>query len=320
MDDEKKYGKIMLFTSSKCEECEKFKPEWIKFLKEFNKHYQHLFPPNFIQHTIYNPLAKDAVKQREKILQYAEKGKDGYPLLLFYLGGADASSTSPYPPEKKDGKKDYERNDERNNRNGSEKWFDDDNGERETKEYKHTFTPSQSSSSQLSTSSQKGGLGHENLASAAPFRWKPYWFSSRIFRTFKSLMFSFFIVYQISPAIKSVPFPIRQEILSHSSFASAKKKLSSKKTSSQLSSRKLSSRSSSPRPSSPGGYGGRQVPICDENNDELLNRKEVMDGIYYITNWPSIKKDLQDDFDQLHKEEEREHKNYPNIDRILALH
>lgn len=79
-------NKIMLFTSTKCETCDKFKPEWNKFLSEL-KDYKHLLPLNFITHMNYNPSSKNAIEKRREILKYAKQGKDGYPLLLFYIDG-----------------------------------------------------------------------------------------------------------------------------------------------------------------------------------------------------------------------------------------
>src|SRR5437879_3448773 len=79
---------IVLCTSTKCEECEKFRPEWLKFLQEF-KHYEHEFPHNFLHHLIYNPSSPKAKEQRKEVLKYAEEGKDGYPLLLMYIEDTD---------------------------------------------------------------------------------------------------------------------------------------------------------------------------------------------------------------------------------------
>jgi hypothetical protein len=79
-------NKIMLFTSTNCKQCEKFKPEWQNFLEEF-KPYSHLYKPDFLQQIHYNPNSLNAVEKRAEIFQYAIKGKDGYPLLLFYING-----------------------------------------------------------------------------------------------------------------------------------------------------------------------------------------------------------------------------------------
>lgn len=208
---------IMLFTSTRCEECEKFKPEWLKFLEEF-KHYEHLFPPDFIRHTIYNPSAHGAAEQRKEILQYAEEGKDGYPLLLMYIN--------------------------------------------------------------------VGGKTTPDIR-----RWKPYWFNSRIFRTCKALVFAFLIVYKICPALCAVPPEIRQEILCHGV---------KRKTGDEEKFREV------------------EDMFCDERSCSVLDEK-TKEGIYYLTNWSAVKKDMQQQLDTLHTKEEREHKNYPTVDRILHL-
>lgn len=78
---------ITLLTSTECHECSQFEPEWTAFLKEFNEEYQKDLPSNFIQHTVHDPKSKFAQEERKRFIKFVDEGKDGYPLLLFYING-----------------------------------------------------------------------------------------------------------------------------------------------------------------------------------------------------------------------------------------
>lgn len=79
-------NEIMLITKIGCPECKLFEPEWDEFLEEI-KLYDDFIRPKVTQ-IVFNPSAKNAEQKRKEILDnYAEEGKDGYPLLLFYING-----------------------------------------------------------------------------------------------------------------------------------------------------------------------------------------------------------------------------------------
>lgn len=78
---------ILLISSTNCKDCEKFEDEWEHFQENFQKQYGSEFPPNFIKKILYNPMSATAIEDRKKVLKYAQEGKDGYPLLLFYVNG-----------------------------------------------------------------------------------------------------------------------------------------------------------------------------------------------------------------------------------------
>lgn len=87
-------GHIVLLTKVKCPDCEKFKPEWIKFMEYFERFHAHRFPINFIQHRVYDASATNAVEKRKEILQFAEEGVDNYPVLLFYIVDSNSDDKS----------------------------------------------------------------------------------------------------------------------------------------------------------------------------------------------------------------------------------
>lgn len=81
-------NKIMLFTSTKCAECKKFEPEWLKFISKYieNSPKNHC-TPFIITHFVYDPDSIDAARDKKELLKYAVQGEDGFPLLIFYVNG-----------------------------------------------------------------------------------------------------------------------------------------------------------------------------------------------------------------------------------------
>lgn len=119
-------------------------------------------------------------------------------------------------------------------------------------------------------------------------RWKPYWFDASLFRTSKSIMFSILVVYLTCPNL--------WQIANEESLCRDLVKLYW------------------PLPENVD-----IEQICKELAISSNMTKDDEKGIYYLANWPRIKKNLQEQFDNLHSVEERSNIHYPRIDRIIDL-